>query len=112
MTDPQTAATFNVLEHFHLLSYESKISAYKFFHGLARHTDNTGLSPIRDCYSAFMRMVHEWRNLRQLRCGGRGHDPGGIAEMKAGELVVLYPACPHPGKNLPSGWEHSPPGTR
>jgi hypothetical protein len=46
-TDPQTATTFNVLEHFHLLSYESKISAYEFFHGLARRTDNTGLSPIR-----------------------------------------------------------------
>ncbi|KAG1785033.1 uncharacterized protein HD556DRAFT_1435285 [Suillus plorans] len=87
-TDPQTAATFNVLEHFHLLSYESKISAYKFFHGLARRTDNTGLR------------------------GGRGHDPGGIAETKAGELAVLCLACPHPGKNLPSGWEHSPPGMR
>ncbi|KAG1769718.1 hypothetical protein EV702DRAFT_1181707 [Suillus placidus] len=111
-TDPQTAATFNVLEHFHLLSYESKISAYEFFHGLARRTDNTGLSPIRDRYSAFMRMVHEWRNLRQLRRGGRGHDPGGIAETKAGELAVLCPACPHPGKNLPSGWENSPPGMR
>ncbi|KAG2147802.1 uncharacterized protein EDB93DRAFT_1250523 [Suillus bovinus] len=24
----------------------------------------------------------------------------------------MCPACPHPGKNLPSGWENSPPGTR
>ncbi|KAG1856534.1 hypothetical protein C8R48DRAFT_608216, partial [Suillus tomentosus] len=111
-TEPQTGATFNVLEHFHLLSYESKISAYEFFHGLARRTDNSGLSPIRDRYSAFMRIVHEWQHLRQLRRGGRGHDPGGVAETKAGELAVMCPACPHPGKNLPSGWENSPPGTR
>jgi CxC2 like cysteine cluster associated with KDZ transposases len=46
-TDPQTAATFNVLEHYHLLSYESKVSAYEFYHSLARRSDNTGLSTIR-----------------------------------------------------------------
>ncbi|KAG1877638.1 hypothetical protein DFJ58DRAFT_712347 [Suillus subalutaceus] len=111
-TDPQTAATFNILKHYHLLSYESKVSAYKFYHSLSRRSDNTGLSPVRDHYSAFMRTVHEWRHLRQLRCGGRGHDPGGIAETKAGELAVLCPACPHPDKNLPHGWENSPPATR
>ncbi|KAG2740929.1 hypothetical protein P692DRAFT_20851259 [Suillus brevipes Sb2] len=111
-TDPQTAATFNVLEHYQLLSFESKISAYEFYHSLARRSDNTGLSPIKDHYSAFMRIVHEWRHLRQLRRSGRGHDPGGIAETKAGELAVVCPACPHVGKNLPQGWENSPPATR
>ncbi|KAG1839354.1 hypothetical protein F4604DRAFT_1885304 [Suillus subluteus] len=111
-TDPQTAATFSILEHYHLLSYESKVSAYEFYHSLSRHSDNTGLSPVRDRYSAFMRIVHEWHHLWQLRRGGRGHDPGGIVEMKAGELVVLCPACPHPDKNLPHGWENSPPAMR
>ncbi|KAG1851306.1 hypothetical protein DFJ58DRAFT_842195 [Suillus subalutaceus] len=56
-TDPQTAATFNVLEYYHLLSFESKVSAYEFYHSLARCSDNTGLSPIKDRYSAFMRMM-------------------------------------------------------
>ncbi|KAG2128668.1 uncharacterized protein EDB93DRAFT_1243527 [Suillus bovinus] len=106
--DPQTGATFNVLEHFHLLSYESKISTYEFFHGLARHTDNSGLLPIRDHYSAFMRIVHEWRHLRQLRRGGQGHDPGGIAETKASELAVMCPAVSSdkmdPGFN--AGWAY------
>lgn len=46
-TDPQTAATFNILEHYQLLSFESKISAYEFYHSLARRSDNTGLSPIK-----------------------------------------------------------------
>ena len=37
--------------------------------------------------------------------GGRGHDPGGIDAMSNRELMVECPACPHPEKNLPDGWE-------
>ncbi|KIJ10048.1 hypothetical protein PAXINDRAFT_62764, partial [Paxillus involutus ATCC 200175] len=39
---PRTAATFRVLEHFHLLSLESKVSAYEYYNTLARLVDNTG----------------------------------------------------------------------
>jgi hypothetical protein len=46
-TDPRTAATFSILELFHLLSFESKVSAYEFYHSLARRSDNTGTSPIK-----------------------------------------------------------------
>ncbi|KAG1884148.1 hypothetical protein F4604DRAFT_1878867 [Suillus subluteus] len=42
-TDPRTAATFIILEQYHLLSFESKASGYKFYHSLAHLTDNTGL---------------------------------------------------------------------
>lgn len=41
---PRTAATFRVLEEYHLLSLESKVSAYHFYSSLVRRTDNTGLS--------------------------------------------------------------------
>jgi hypothetical protein len=41
----RTAATFSVLRRFHLLSLESKCSAYEFYHSLARGTNNTGLKP-------------------------------------------------------------------
>ncbi|KAG1794534.1 uncharacterized protein HD556DRAFT_1431905 [Suillus plorans] len=111
-TEPRTAATFSVLEQYHLLSFESKVSAYEFYHSLARRTDNTGLSLIKDRYSAFMCMVREWRHLRQLRCSGRGHHPTGTNGTDSGELAVLCPACPHPGKNLPNGWETAPPSMR
>ncbi|KAG2031785.1 hypothetical protein BDR03DRAFT_936229 [Suillus americanus] len=111
-SDPRTAAMFALLEHFHLMSFESKISAYEFYHSLARRNNNAGLSDIRDRYSAFMRMVHEWRHIRQLRRAGRGHDPDGINATTAGELAVQCPACPHPGKNLPRGWEDEPPSVR
>ncbi|KAG1729947.1 uncharacterized protein EDB91DRAFT_1239155 [Suillus paluster] len=36
-----------ILELFHLLSFKLKVSAYKFYHSLARQSDNTGTSPIK-----------------------------------------------------------------
>ncbi|KAG1792970.1 uncharacterized protein HD556DRAFT_1432424 [Suillus plorans] len=72
-----------ILELFHLLSFESKVSAYKFYHSLARRSDNTGTSPIKDHYSAFL-----WG------------------------VCCTCPACPHPGINIPDGWEDSPPNIR
>ncbi|KIJ21125.1 hypothetical protein PAXINDRAFT_160454 [Paxillus involutus ATCC 200175] len=89
---PRTAATFSVLKNFHLLSLESKVSAYEYYHSLARLTDNTGLSDIR------------WRHLKQLKRTGRGQDPNGIEATKEGECAIKCPACPHPGINLLDGW--------
>ncbi|KAG1897935.1 uncharacterized protein F5891DRAFT_1129642 [Suillus fuscotomentosus] len=85
VTNPRTAATFPVLEFFHILSFESK-----------------------DRYSVFLRMVIEWRNCKALKCSGCGHDPNGVHFMNDGDLAVLCPAYPHPGKNLPDDWETAP----
>lgn len=128
-TDPQTAATFSVLRLYHLLSFESKVSAYEFYHSLARCSDNTGLMAIRvhkisvylwfflkclfqDRYAPFMCMVHEWRHLRQLQQAGRGHDPSGVIATQAGKLAVICPACSQPGRNLPEGWESAEPNLK
>lgn len=48
-TDPHTAATFRVLEHFHLLTLESKILGFEQYSTLARATDNTGTVPVPVC---------------------------------------------------------------
>jgi hypothetical protein len=48
-SDPQTAATFQVLEQYHLLLFESKASDYKFYHVIAQLTDNTSLCPQKVC---------------------------------------------------------------
>lgn len=40
---PRTAATFQVLEEFHLLSLDSKLFCYEFYTSLACRSDNTGL---------------------------------------------------------------------
>lgn len=59
----------------------------------------------KDRYSAFMRIVREWRHIRLLKRSGRGHEPSGVSGTIEGECAVLCPACPHPGKNLPANWE-------
>lgn len=43
-----------------------------------------------------------------LKRGGRGHDMAGIEGTQSGELAVACPSCPHPGINLPLGWEDVP----
>ena len=47
-----------------------------------------------------------------LKRAGRGHDFGGVAATAEGECAILCPACPHPGINLPDGWENGPEGQR
>ena len=47
-----------------------------------------------------------------MKQAGWGHDPVGVAATKEGECAVECPACPHPGKNLPEGWEKAPMSVR
>lgn len=59
-----------------------------------------------------MSVVRMWRMLHMLKRGGRAHDDSGVLGTLEGELAVECPACPHPGKNLPFGWENAPTGER
>ncbi|KAJ7156814.1 hypothetical protein C8R43DRAFT_1125395 [Mycena crocata] len=105
---PRTASTFSVLRRFGLLTFESKCSAYEFYHSLARETDNTGLNPAKDRYHEFLRMTRIWEHLQMLKRAGRCHNPSGAAGTRAGECALLCPACPQPGKNLPPEWKDVP----
>ncbi|KIK39713.1 hypothetical protein CY34DRAFT_14196 [Suillus luteus UH-Slu-Lm8-n1] len=98
------------VSQFHVLSFESKVLAYEFYHSLVHMTDNTGLLKHRDRYEAFMCMAREFRHVKMLKRAGRSHDPSGIIATQQGECVVLCPACPQPGKNLPDDWELAPKG--
>ncbi|KAF9459230.1 hypothetical protein BDZ94DRAFT_1199791, partial [Collybia nuda] len=108
---PKTAATFQVLQQFHLLSFESKCSGYEFYNSLERLMDNVG-GGRRDRYNEFMRIVRQWRHLKMLKRTGRAHDPEGIEETKPGQCALLCPACPQPGINLSPNWESSPESER
>ncbi|KAJ2985835.1 hypothetical protein NUW54_g10014 [Trametes sanguinea] len=110
--NPKTAATFRLLENFHLLSTQSKISGYEFYVALGRATDNTGTAGARDRYPAFMDMVRQWRHLKMLKRSGRGFDKDAATTTAAGECAVECPACPHPGKNLPDDWQDAPDSRR
>ncbi|KAF7977625.1 hypothetical protein HWV62_3024 [Athelia sp. TMB] len=106
---PETAATITALEHFHLMTFESKISVFEYHNTLARMTDNTGAEDVPDRYEELLRMIREWRSLKMLKRAGRGHDPAGVAATKEGECAILCPACPQPGKNLEVNWQNAPP---
>lgn len=47
--DPRTAFTFVVLNSYHLLSLQGKISREDYYLSISRHTDNTGLDPPKAC---------------------------------------------------------------
>ena len=47
-----------------------------------------------------------------LKRAGRGHDFTGVDATAEGECAVLCPACPQAGKNLPDGWDKTPPSQR
>ncbi|KAG1746445.1 hypothetical protein EDB19DRAFT_1894208 [Suillus lakei] len=109
---PKTAATFRALEYFQILSFESKASALEFYHTVVRLTDNTGIHTPKDRYESLLRMMREWRFLKQIKRSGQGHHPGTIAATQPGACAVMCPACPHPGKNLPDDWTSAPPESK
>jgi hypothetical protein len=43
-----------------------------------------------------------------LKRSGRGHEPEGVEGTKPGQCAVECPACPHPGRNVPSDWNTKP----
>ncbi|KAF9228344.1 hypothetical protein BS17DRAFT_692294, partial [Gyrodon lividus] len=48
-SEPKTAATFCVLDHFQIYTLESKGSAFKYYHVLSHLTENTGVNPPKVC---------------------------------------------------------------
>ncbi|THU90019.1 hypothetical protein K435DRAFT_802306 [Dendrothele bispora CBS 962.96] len=92
--DPQTCATFRVLDLFHRLTLHGKSNVYDFMNGLEKLTNNGGIT--------------------YQKRGGRGNDLDGrtVEDTKPGELAVECIACPRPGINLPDDWESASPEKR
>ncbi|KAA1478735.1 hypothetical protein DENSPDRAFT_788366 [Dentipellis sp. KUC8613] len=105
---PRTVVTIRTLKFFHALSVQAKTNAYDFYNGIVRFTDGSGLHQLKSRYQEFTRATRCYRHLEMTKRGGRGHDPGGIESTQEGSLAVECPACPHPGRNLPEGWESAP----
>ncbi|KAG1887397.1 uncharacterized protein F5891DRAFT_1132270 [Suillus fuscotomentosus] len=87
--DPKTAATFQALEYFQMLSFESKVSTFEFYKTAARLTDNTGIHIPKDCYEALLRMMREWRFIKQMKCASQSHHPDGIGATKPGACAIF-----------------------
>jgi len=86
---PATGFTFDVLDSFHLLTLQSKVSAYDYYLHLKHKSDNTGtreikVSGISICgevnlaadltvqyrYKQFLTAVRIWRHLKMVKRAG------------------------------------------
>ncbi|THU86105.1 hypothetical protein K435DRAFT_868608 [Dendrothele bispora CBS 962.96] len=105
--DPQTCATFRVLDLFYRLTLHGKSNIYNFMNGLEKLTNNGGITYQKDRYKVFARMSLQYRHLLMLKHGGRENDLDGrpVKDTQPGELAVDCIACPRPGINLPDDWE-------
>ncbi|KAF9488374.1 hypothetical protein BDN71DRAFT_1513111 [Pleurotus eryngii] len=104
---PQAAFTFDVLNTFHKLTLQSKIAAYNFYQSLERKTDSANIQNLLDYYEHFLDVMRAYRDLMASKRSGRAHDPSGVKATAPGQCAVECPACPHPGRNLPEGWENA-----
>ncbi|KAJ7741123.1 hypothetical protein B0H16DRAFT_1464665 [Mycena metata] len=108
---PRTAATFNFLNLFIILTHQAKTTMYDYYTATARSTCGSG-KKVPHRYPEFLRMVRQWRHLQMLKRCGRGHDRSGVNGTKLGGLAIDCPACPRPDVNLPEGWENTSPEDR
>lgn len=129
---PQTACTRRVLEHFHVLTLSSKVSALEYYKSLECLTDNTGIetpkaslflaiptslsltfcNTLKSRYAAFLRMVRQYRHTLMVKRAGFSSLEDENVTPRAGDLALTCPACPHPGINLPDNWESVDPSMR
>ncbi|EAU86991.2 hypothetical protein CC1G_08462 [Coprinopsis cinerea okayama7 len=107
LSRPQTAFTFDMLDHFHQLSLQGKVTLYDYYHTIVKRSDFLQLRSVPSRCNDFHRTFRLWRVLMMFKRAGRGNVPNGIAETKEGELAIECPACPHPNKNLPVRWKEA-----
>lgn len=106
---PSMAFTFTVLKQFHIHHLEAKESAYDFIGSLHRLTDNMFASEVSDPYPRFLRVMCFWRVLIATKRLGQAHGINSLLPHRPqGNLLVFCPACPEPGVNMETQWQHTP----
>lgn len=122
---PKTAFTRDLLDMYHKLSLQGKLNLYDFYTTVMQKTDNCGHTKGKVCrlmddicgathavlqyrYHEISRCVRQWRHIKDLKRGGAGHPSASSKGLCDGDLAIECPACPHPGRNLPPGWEDAP----
>ncbi|THV01170.1 hypothetical protein K435DRAFT_655760, partial [Dendrothele bispora CBS 962.96] len=106
--NPQTVTTFSCLRQFQHLNCLGKLPAYDYYRGLHIMTESRQRKKTPGRYRVFLRSMLQWRHLKMCKRGGRAHAATGISGTGLGELAIDCPACPHPGKNLPTNWDKVP----
>ncbi|KAF8999472.1 hypothetical protein BDZ89DRAFT_934749, partial [Hymenopellis radicata] len=102
---PATCATLDVLDLFHGLTLNGKLSAYNFYKTMVYITDALGIQVPKKRYQPFLRMIRQYRHLKMMMRAGKGSQKDGASRFSRGELTVQCPACPIPFVNLPPDWK-------
>ena len=103
ITMPRTAFTFRVLDDYLLLNLETKATPQHFLAKLQRSTTNHFPDALPDRYRELLRVIRQWRNLKQQQNAGLAYT--GQSNTKPGGLALFCPACPQPDINLPVDWQ-------
>ncbi|KAL1713357.1 hypothetical protein EV715DRAFT_211820 [Schizophyllum commune] len=103
-TSPQTCATETCLRQFDKINALSKVAVYEYCRALQKLSDSGDIK-VPDKRRAFMNIVRQRRHIQLLKRGGRAHANDGVQTTQYGQLALRCPACPQPGRNLPSDWE-------
>lgn len=71
VASPKTAATFRLLEHFQMLTFESKASMFEYYHSLSRLTDNSGANehPVQFFLDSFYEPTNNHIRTDTMNCG-------------------------------------------
>ncbi|KAG8940010.1 hypothetical protein FRC03_005841 [Tulasnella sp. 419] len=101
---PSTGYMFRLLEHYHQLSVNAKISAWDYVQSLRYLTSAVDQSLVKNLYDNFLKVSCQWRVLQMMKRAGIMR----VSDISPGSLTVRCPACPQPGVNLPEGWEEHP----
>ncbi|TRM55169.1 hypothetical protein BD626DRAFT_390292, partial [Schizophyllum amplum] len=97
--DPETCATFDILDFFRTSAVCANVNAHNFIKVLEKQTDALRLNWVADREKALWRMARQYAFLMRLKRAGRAHVLNGIRNTKPGELAVRCWACPREGYN-------------
>lgn len=72
---PNTCFSFQMLENYHIMSLQGKVSMYDYYHVLEQMTNGTRTLKVQDQYCAFMCVIAQWCHLKLLKHASCGHHP-------------------------------------
>ena len=106
ISQPRTVFTFRALDDYDVLNLETKASPQRYLAKLQRQTTSLFTDALPDRYRELLRLIRQWRNLKQHKNAGSAYSPPTL--VTPGSLAQFCPACPQPGVNLPDNWQDDP----
>lgn len=104
---PRSAFTVGLLQTWHQLWLNAKISRLHFMRALARYTNNAFPADVEDFSSQFSIVARVFAHLTMVKRSGNNLGiivPGRLPD----DILTPCVQCPKPGFNLPDDWKDTP----